>query len=403
MKKSVAAFVLIAALIVVPWAISIQYMKAAGALVVGKVVGKREAILLPGGDTWRHIFEITYEYRALDASYPETVVQRVDQAFYRTLNIGSPIRVRYSPSRVLRSFAGMGLYLEDASPLSRLRYGPPDKRDIVMAGALGMAFLIGLIAYASKSKVLGVIAAVIALTCFPAVLLAACAFVLFPALFWASRRNPGKGYGLALVATIALSIAVIYWRVPHASPLPPGSLRSGTGVVRQARTVEEIWSNAWETYGRTSGESIGHPFEMVDLEFTPEGASESIHVVDRVDRNSVRGLREDAAVPVEYSAIDPDSARIAGATRKYGQQNATYLLVLAYSVGALITFVFLPIKRVAGKLFRSSQAVRVFMDPGAAMTRINQVTRWSQLPEDDPRRKRLESLFGSRHWPPGKD
>ncbi len=401
MKKFVTGLVVITFLIVVPWIVSAQYMKAAGVVVTGKVIAKREAILLPGGDTFRRVFEITYEYRALDASYPVTVVQRVDQAFYRSLNVGSSVRVRYSPSGLLRSFAGVGIYLEDASISSRLRYGPPDEQDLAMDVALGTALLFGLIAGGRRSKVFGVIAAVIALTCFPSVLLAACAFVLFPALFWASRRSPGKGYGLALLTIVALSIAVIYWRVPHASPLPSGPLRTGTAVVRQLRTVNEIWSNAWETSGRTSGENIHTPFEMADLEFTPEGGSEPIHALDRVDVKSVPGLHEGSVVPIQYSAANPDSARIAGATRDFAKETTVYLLSLAYGMGAVVTFVFVPIRRAVARTFFSSRVGRLFTDPNAAMRQIAEITSLSQLPVDDPRRKRLETALRVPKYPGG--
>lgn len=171
---------------------------------------------------------------------------------------------------------------------------------------------------------------------------------------------------------------------------------------RQARTVDEIWSDAWETYGRTSGESIAKPFEMLDLEFTPEGASEPVHVLDSIDRNSVPGLQVGVVLPVEYSAVDPDSARITGATRNYGRQNAVHILIIAYTVAAVVTFAFLPIRRLAGKLSESSQILRPFTHPEAAVTRISGQVSWSQLPENDPRRKLLEALFRARRWPRGE-
>src|SRR5690349_11016479 len=162
MKKFVAGFLLVAGLAIVPWLSSAAYMRNAGLVVSGKVLAKREAFLMPGGDTWRHIFAVTYEYRPLDMPYKETVIQRVDAEFFRTLHVGSPVQVRYSPSRLLRSFAGMGLYLEGASPFARLKFGPPDSRDVVRAGALALAGFLGLIAYRRKSKPVGLISATLA-------------------------------------------------------------------------------------------------------------------------------------------------------------------------------------------------------------------------------------------------
>jgi hypothetical protein len=64
----------------------------------------------------------------------------------------------------------------------------------------------------------------------------------------------------------------------------------------------------------TGGETL-HPFQMVDLEYTPGGASESDHAMEGVDLNSVRGLRAGGLVPIYYSAADPNLAQIAGGTR----------------------------------------------------------------------------------------
>ena len=396
MKRAVAGFIFVFALAIVPWITMSAYMKSAGIVVAGRVLDKRETFSLPGGDTWKHVFEITCEYRTLDSPYPETFMQRVDSPFYHSLHAGSPVRVRYSPSRLLRSFAGMGIYLEDSSILSRLHDGPPDRRDIAMAGALIVAAIVGLVGYLAKKKALGVIAAVIAGVCFPMALFAASGLLLFPGLFWASRRNPGKGYGWALFTTVALSVGVTYWRVPRSSPLPADSIRNGTATVQQVRVADELWSNAWETYGRRAGENICEPFQMVELVFTPEGASEPIHVLDRIDMNSVAGLRDGSSVPIQYSAIDPDSTRIVGASRNYARQATTYLFCLVYGTGAVVTFVFIPAAHGLRKLFQASPVVQTFTDPSAAITRLRKMNSWTQLTNEDPRLKQLDEMVRAR-------
>lgn len=397
MKKYIGGFIFVIALVVVPWGLSGAYMKSAGVVVTGTVIAKHEAFLLPGGDTARHVCEITYQYRPLDAAYPETVMQRVDEQFYRSLQVGSAVRVRYSPSRLLRSFGGMGLYLEDASLLSRLHYGPPDPQDIAKAGAVALAIALALLAYAIKRKSLGVSAGVVALVCFPSVLLAVSALLLFPALYWAWRRSPGKGYGLSLLTTVVFSVAVVYWRVQHAPSFPSGPVQHGTATVRQLRVVDEIWSDAWETSGHSAGNRIGRPFEMVDMEYMPEGANETIHALDRVDRNSVAGLREGATVRIEYAQADPNSARIAGATRNYARQTAVYLLLVMYGLGAIVTFALIPIRRAILRVLRASPMVRPFTDPDAAITQLAAIDKMIDSPAGDPRRARFEEIVAARH------
>jgi len=393
MRKYLAGLMFFVALAIVPWVLTSAYMKSAGVLVNGSVIEKRETFLLPGGDTAKHIFEITYEYRPLDSLYAETVVQRVDSTFYRSLRTGSSVRVRYSPSRLLRTFGGMGLYLEDASILSRLRSGPPDQQDIEMAAALVVAAIFVLIAYRSRSKVIGVIGAVIAGVCFPMTLIAACGVLLFPALFWASRRHPGKGYVWALIVTIISSAGVAYWRVPRSSSLPPDAIANANATVRQVRVADELWSDTWEDYGRRAGEHILQPFQMVELEFTPEGTSEPIRALDRIDLNSVAQLREGSLVRIQYSVLEPDSVRIVGASRKYPRQAVSYLFCLMYGAGGVIVFVFIPLANGVKKLFRLSPVLRAFVDPNAAIARLGQTNNWSRLPKDDPRRGQIEQFL----------
>lgn len=128
--------------------------------------------------------------------------------------------------------------------------------------------------------------------------------------------------------------------------------------MRQVRQADEVWSNTWENSGRDGGEMVLRPFQMVDLEFTPERATEPIHVLDRVDMNSVAGLREGSIVPIQYSAVDADSARIVGASRNYAWQAIIYLFCLVHGTGVLIAFVFIPMARGVRKHFLSSPVFR---------------------------------------------
>ena len=63
---------------------------------------------------------------------------------------------------------------------------------------------------------------------------------------------------------------------------------SGNGRWR-CSTVHAIWGTR-----RSGGPSLPQPFQMVDVEFTPEGAKEPVHALDRVDLNSIPGLRDGA-------------------------------------------------------------------------------------------------------------
>lgn len=116
-------------------------------------------------------------------------------------------------------------------------------------------------------------------------------------------------------------------RVPTAQnfsgpPLPPG-IPGRTSACRG-----QIWTSYGKDAGEAGGQHIGQPFQMVDPVFRPEGASDSMYVLDRVDPSRVAGLRERGTVQILYSSADPAIARMVGGTPTYPRSNLIYLLGL---------------------------------------------------------------------------
>jgi hypothetical protein len=388
MKRLVLGLIALAVIAVLPWGLMTAYVNSNGLLARGEVVEKRESIVMPGGDSWKHVFEIKYQYQPSDSPYRQLGSHRVSPSFYRSLRVGSEVQIRYSSSRFMRTFEGIGSFVVGSSALSRLPYGPPDTRELADLGGIVLAVLIGLIAYSKKSMALGLAAVAVVSASVPVVLLGACGLIVFPSLFWAWRRNPGKGYGWTLLGLIAFTAAVVYWRVPQPATMPAGPVINGSAIVQQTRVVDQIWSSDSEGHASSDGgQTIGTPFEMLDLEFTPEGASEPIHVLDRIDSDSVPGLREGAKVPIYYNAIDPGSARVAAGTRNYARQAAVYLLGLTYCLAAIMTILVFPIVHFVEKFVRSSPIFGGISNSGAL------VQQWRHLPEDDPRRKAFEQAL----------
>lgn len=329
--KFALAAVAIFGLAIAPWAIATVYADLAGNVVQGEVIAKREAFLFPGADSWDHLFEISYRYRPIDSAWPETGAHRVDRALFRRLQVGSSVSVRYIPWRLLRSVVGVGSFVAESSAWSRIGF-----ESLVSRGLAGVANL-------------GVI-----------LLLAVLGCLGFPALFWAWRRAPEKNYGWILSGMIVLLPVAVYWRVPRPTSLPPEPRRNATAIVRQIRVVDEIWTNAetGKSVPSQGGQRIGTPFDMLDLEFTPEGTHEPLHVLDRVDADSVPGLREGAPVPISYSIADPDAARMQAGTRHFARDALFYLLGITYGLGVLLTFVLIPVLRLLGKIWRANPVLR---------------------------------------------
>lgn len=188
-----------------------------GTTVAGIVIGKREAIQMPLGDTWRRVFEISYRYQPTDAAHSTDGRHPVDVALYDRLRVGSTVSVRY---RRLPVF-GIDSALAESSWWSRTPSASESGRELEEFIALCAAGVLGWIAYRRSSRPLGFIAGTLGATVACAVFLIG--FLVFPLLFWIWRANPGKGFGWALLCSMVLTTAALHYRIPRPQALPPGS------------------------------------------------------------------------------------------------------------------------------------------------------------------------------------
>ena len=366
-----------------PYLLPAVYLEAAGIVTEGRVTQKRESIEMRGYDRWRHALEVTYRYTPGDTGVAETGTHQVDPSLFDRLQVGSPVKVRYTPWRLPRSLhiVAMGSALAESTWRSRL---PGESDSARVAFDLGCAVIAGLVcvvAWRRKTRGWILAAALGAVTVFSAVL--TCGFVAFPLLFAAWRKWPGQGYGWVLLGSVPLSVAVLYARIPQPTPLPSGLSREGIAIVRQVRSVDHIWSG-WED----SGQQVPQPFQMADLEFTPERGHAPVHAVDRVDLNSLPDLREGAKVGVVYSLSNPRFARIDGGTRSYAERALVYLLKITFGIGAMIMLVVIPAMALADR------ALHRFWDRISRVPADQLAQNISRMPAGDPRRKALEKYLG---------
>jgi|SRR5579871_246441 len=390
MRRPILAALLVVLLALVPWSAGTLYVHLAGREVTGEIASKQERIVLPGGDAWQHLYEVTYRFRPADSPAAESGGHPVSATLYDRLQVGSAVRVRYSPWRPLRSMQGVGSYLAESSALTRLRYGPVEPRNLFVAGGVVGAALVGWLAYRRMNVRLGILAALLAGLAFPSFLLVLTGFLLIPALWGASRRNPSMGHGKLLLLVCCATAALVYWRIPRPAQFPPGPVRQASAIVRQVQTTHEIWSQI-DAVGRgEGGDAFGFTFQMLDLEFKPEDATQAVHALDMVDQGSMPGLREGMRVAVVYSATNPRVARAVTGTRKYAMAAFAYLVGITYGAGALLAFVILPALRAVRELLNSSQR------PGSLFSRFANASRLAKLPPDEARQRVLEMLQRSR-------
>lgn len=330
------------------------YVAAEGITVDGQVISKREYFAMHGEDRWRHVFEVEYRYLPRDEALPRTVTQPVDAALHDRLQVGIPVKVRYSPWPPLRSVQAVGAVLVGSSWLSRIPFDSDTDRGVVEMVGFAIAATFGFFAYRRRSRLLGWVAGLATAVWISTVMLAG-SFV-FAVLFQMWRRNPGRGYGVLLLASMALSTFALDWRIPQPPSAIAGQPMQAMAIARQVHRVGSLWGG-W----RLSGQPIRQPFDMVDLEFRPRGATASVHALDHVDAGSVPGLKPGARVEVVYPASHPRAGRMAAGTRGYARNTLIYLLELTFGIGAALVLVMqVLIHAIGGRVRRSQLPNRMF-------------------------------------------
>jgi hypothetical protein len=113
------------------------------------------------------------------------------------------------------------------------------------------------------------------------------------------------------------------------------------GRVKSVELIKRLFNGT-----RSRGLDMAQPVQVVGVEFVPAGKTDTVLAVDLIDAGSVRGLKENAQVPVEYEAASPRTAYIGGASRGFVARNLTGLeieigLCVALFIGAAFLFSYL--------------------------------------------------------------
>ena len=219
-------------------------------------------------------------------------------------------------------------------------------RSFAEMGSFTVVAVLAVLAYRRKSQLLRFVAVVAGVTWVSGVMFSG--FLAFPILFWYWRRSREKMWGVALLLSMALCVAVMNWRIPRPPPEPSGPTQHASAVVRHVAVVSKIWNSADE-----GAQGIARPFQMADLEFTPAGASEPVHLLDRVDLDSVPALRDGATVPVSQRRKCSQRAD-RRQLRTYPRAILECLLALTFGITAAAFLVVVAVGW-AGRAARSSR------------------------------------------------
>jgi hypothetical protein len=279
------------------------YLELAGASAAGTVVAKREVIQILT-DTWMRRQFVDVRFQPGDAPDLETAEVAVDIGTYDRLRVGEPTQVRYLPNPTLRVLGPLAT--------ARLATQPPLASFVARIGNVLIGFGLAIAAWL--------------------------------ALLWAWSK--WRHWWLSAAIFLLMAGGTLYIGSNWPTPAPTEPLLAATATVRELDHITRVWAGK-----RTSGEDAVQPYTIVQLVFVPQGASEPVIAVDSIDTGSVPALEQGGEVAISYSAVDPRSARIDGATRTYFWKN-----LRSFGIIALILLAAIAIPWLIGRLRKSRRA-----------------------------------------------
>jgi hypothetical protein len=136
------------------------------------------------------------------------------------------------------------------------------------------------------------------------------AFILLIALW---RKAHIKAAGWLLLAAVPL--ALVYHSMPTEETAPAGEQRTARANVKSVSEFTQILETS-----ESPGVETRQPFQIVELQFVPEGRTDPVIGVDKIDSGSIRDLAQGSVVPIRYQVDSPRILRITGATRTFPRE-----------------------------------------------------------------------------------
>jgi hypothetical protein len=272
-----------------------SFIDAKGAGGTASITEKRETVREHFGD-WFRQFQIVAAFRAPGSPFERHAICDVEQRTYDSLHPGDPVTVHYFPALLQQPFIP-ATHLAPCTQAANFGSNPDLYRRIELV--FGSLFAILFAWLVLRIRIAG--------------------WLLVP---W---------FGLF----------ILYCVTPRAEPAP-NQPRPANARVRSVSTIDEILVGGLGHEARSEPMKLAHPYQLVQLEFTPAHATGPVVALDTVDLNSIPGLALKQIVDIDYDAANPRIARIHGGTRNFPQQ-ALHQLMLTYGIVAglfLLLFIF---------------------------------------------------------------
>lgn len=297
-------------LLVSPFLISSLYLDQRGIDLTGHVYSKREDVTV-NSSGWTRTSEVTIQYDLPDGAGVSFFTVRMGGEYYDAFHAGEKVKLHYLRRGDIPKVPGADfLWQMHALPVVRLA------TQRAFSG-LGTLF---------TRKVILVCATIAGL----ALLLAAWRVAALPRFGWA--------IGICVAAGIP---ALVFYDFPRPTPRPAVEIRQGAGRVKSVGRIDRLLAT-----NRSRGLLASQPVDVVGIEFVPEGGKEPVLAVDLIDRGSSPGLKENAAVAIEYEVASPRTAYLHQAKRTFLPRNLRGIvldggLYLAVLIGCLMAAHFI--------------------------------------------------------------
>ncbi|MCU1292243.1 MAG: hypothetical protein JWP08_1093 [Bryobacterales bacterium] len=275
----------LAALLILPFLVSSLYIDQRGITIPGHVYSKREDVTVHYTDMHRSS-EITVEYTKPDGTGVSFLTACLSPADYDGMRVGQNVSLRY------------------------LR--PEDVPDLPLAKALRGAQLLPTVRLATQETFSTFR---LLLTTQMTLLLTGIGGGILLLLVWRIARVPVLGWVFGMYVASGI-VALLVSEFPRPMPAPTLEVRQGTGIVKSVARINRLFNGS-----RSKGVPADQPIEVIGVEFTPDGRTESVLMIDLIDAGSVRGLKEKSSVRLDYESQSPRTAYIRGATRTFPSRN----------------------------------------------------------------------------------
>jgi len=277
------------------------YLETAGTRASGVITEKRESVSIEYGE-WFRRFEVMASYSIPGPPVQHRAICDVDEKTYDSLHPGNAVVVHYFRTLLNQPFLP-ATHLSPCSNFASLSVNSRVLRPLalIFLALLAILFLYGVLRIRIAAAWL-----LLAWLCFTV------AYLVFP------RAEPDPQRPVPAIATV-----------------------DGITTVDTLGETDE-----------SDGIPLQQPYQVVRLKFVPQGMDTAVTAIDKVDEDSVPGLKEGQSASIVYDATNPRIARLREGTRFFPRQ-ARMIVILCCAAFAVLALLGWAVGRFFRKVRRS--------------------------------------------------